>query len=126
VQANAAWLMTARAAEATARRTFEAARRALDDAAAARRALEHPRAACVDCAVLGELGARACAGVRATHCVLCEEAFCSACFDKFELCVRCDDRERCRDCCVYRHGETGDDSCGDDDWDDLCALHDTA
>jgi hypothetical protein len=121
VKANAAALVKAQAAEAKARAAFDVAKRALDAAVHARSNLARAHAVCVDCALLELLGEDDCTTVDAQCCDLCRQAFCRACFAKFELCDRCDGHDRCEECCRERHGSDGDASCSDDDPEDIAA-----
>lgn len=107
-------LTAVQAEEKAAREALRVAQYALERVLERRRALELQT--CFECVKLREFGphARACEDIKFKECGECTLPFCKSCFEGLEVCDRCEGRGRCRDCCVERHGEGGDESCEDD------------
>lgn len=90
----------------TAKHALEAAKNALVRAREERERLE--RVACLDCSMLRTLGGEACEDIEHITCLLCDDEFCTTCFDAMGMCDRCAERSWCIQCCRERHGEDGD------------------
>jgi hypothetical protein len=96
------------AEERAAQQALRVAQYALERVQERRRALELKT--CIDCVKLRKYGrhSTACQDIKLMECTLCKLPFCRKCFLVLEVCSRCDGHDRCRDCCVERHGEDGD------------------
>lgn len=97
--------------EAQAKHAYEVAKHALESVRQERRRLAVE--ACVHCTLAQKLGTDD-AETKYALCSQCDMPFCEACFDELDVCDKCHDRGRCKDCCVERHGEHGDQSCDED------------